>query len=110
MRDVLAHRLVAAPANGSPAKTAAANSASHDDGHAKVITALVRLGSEGRRTTRTGKHSLHENEAPEIAGLSRDRLRAILDDLIGEGKVVRLEDGGLAVSGPQAQAEAAAVN
>ena len=64
----------------------------------RVLAALARMVCERKRVTRSGNHGLHEAKPPELEGLGRDLVRAVLDDLIKAGRVVRAEDGALALA------------
>jgi hypothetical protein len=48
----------------------------------------------GNRVTRTGKASAFDSEIPELKGLSRAFVRAAIDQLIADGRLV-IEDGAL---------------
>src|SRR5206468_1796058 len=68
----------------------------------RVLAALARMVGEGRRVTRSGNHGLHEAKPPELEGVGRDLVQAVLDGLIKAGQVVRAEDGALTLAGGDA--------
>jgi len=63
----------------------------------RVLMALEAALNDGRRVTRTGKHELYELGRPELAGVSRAKVRAGVEAAIAAGRVHGGSDGALSM-------------
>ncbi|EKV31519.1 hypothetical protein C882_3892 [Caenispirillum salinarum AK4] len=70
-------------------------SAPEDAALEAVSRAAARLAAEGVKVTRTGQAGLYELRPGEIAGLSRAKVRAAIDYMLSDGRLVTGEDGGI---------------
>jgi AAA domain len=59
-----------------------------------VLAAAKAIVGSGKRLTRTGKTGLFECKLSELAGMSRAAVRAIVDQLIGQG-LLNTDEGGV---------------
>jgi len=55
------------------------------DKAAAVLAAVERINAEGGKVTKTGKNGLKDQKPPELEGISRVRVREIVDTLIADG-------------------------
>lgn len=76
--------------NTSSSKPAAAVD---KDWGAEALTAASKILKAGGRLTKTGTNGLYAQRVPELAGLSRNKLDAIVNGLIESGALVKGEDG-----------------
>ncbi|WP_027136389.1 AAA family ATPase [Geminicoccus roseus] len=72
-----------------------------EDDASRVLAAVGRLLSEGGRVTRTNKHGLWEQKPLELRGMSRKRVRALVDTLSDTGRLLVQDDGALALPSPE---------
>jgi hypothetical protein len=63
-----------------------------------VVSALKAVLSDGERVTRTGRRELYELKRPDLANLSRAKIRAEVNEAILSGQVRLEDDGSIAMS------------
>lgn len=57
-----------------------------------ILNAVERINADGGKVTRTGPHGLFEQAPPEIEGMPRAKVRALISNLVNDG-VLFIENG-----------------